>query len=159
MTLWYYDQAYWQCVRPWFHFLLSTQYILVGWSSSQKPGLSGDPNHPNQDWPAGVTLYDFDHIWSVDDFKLLNLIKPTKMKTRFCLFDFWYQYEWEITRSYFGFGGEQKRSLTLVGRVQWSSSALTSAVASSILVLHWFQGVWEELGWSWGTRGVFGEPV
>ena len=117
MTLWYYDQAYWQCVRPWFQFLLSTQYILFGWSSSQKPGMSCDPNHPDKDSPTGVTLFDFDHIWSVDKSLLSNLIKATKMKTYFCLFELLYQYEWEITKSNLGFGDKQ------IGHWPWSAGS------------------------------------
>ena len=40
--------AYWQCVWPWLQFLLWNQYMLVGWSTAQRPGLSVDSNHPNQ---------------------------------------------------------------------------------------------------------------
>ena len=55
--------------------------------------MSGDPKYLDQGPAAGVTLFDFDHMWSVDKSLLSDLIKPTKMKTGFCLFELLYQYE------------------------------------------------------------------
>ena len=48
MTFWYYAQAYWHRVWPWFRFLIITQCILVGGVDTQRAYLLGDPNHPNQ---------------------------------------------------------------------------------------------------------------